>query len=232
MWELSVISFRMKDGKSIIMNNWKRRVSSVIILMVALLIVIENTNLKTETKRVNTSAMDGAIPVKVVRLTDGGPAYLLGDEGNIYMLRYLDGEYDVELWHPEFWNGIRIVDLCTSTYYTHMLALDQDGNIYLWDKEYEQDKSTGLSVPKSDWSIQRIENIPKVSEIFTAYRQIVIMAEDGNVHRYRWYPDENFNAVVEDMGNIAMESPILNIAATKEELFILDQNHMFILIQH
>lgn len=208
------------------MRDLGKRVRSVMILMIALIIVIANAHLKTETKRVDKSVMGDEIPVKIVKFDADSGLYLLSDAGNIYVLCHSDGNYYLELWHPEFWKGIKIVDLCTSTYYTNILALDQEGNIYRWDNEYKRDKSTGSSVEKEDWSIQRIENIPKIREIFTAYRQIVVVAEDGNAYRYRWYPDESFNPVVEDMGSIEMESPILNIAATKEELFILDQDHV------
>lgn len=217
-----------KKGMYYNMSDWGKRVRSVMILIIALFIVIANTHLKIETKRVDISAMGDEVPVKVVKLSGAGSGsvYLLSNAGNIYSLCYSDEKYYVELWHPEFWNGIRIVDLCTSRHYTNILALDSEGNIYRWDMEDERDESTGLSVKKEDWSIQRVENIPKVREIFTAYRQIVIVAEDGNAYRYRWYPDEDFNLVVEDMGSIEMGSPILNIAATKEELFILDQDHV------
>lgn len=208
------------------MSDWGKRICSVMILMIALLIVIANAHLKTETKRVEKSVMGDEMPVKIVKFDVGSGRYLLSDAGNIYVLCHSDGKYYLELWHPEFWKGIRIVDLCTSRHYTNILALDSEGNIYRWDNEYEWDESSGLRVKKEDWSIQRVENIPKVSEIFTAYRQIVIVAEDGNAYRYRWYPDEDFNLVVEDMGSIEMEAPILNIAATKEELFILDQDHV------
>lgn len=208
------------------MSDWGKRIGSVIILLIALIIVIANAHLKTETKRVDKSVMGDEIPVKIVKFDADSGLYLLSDAGNIYVLCHSDGNYYLELWHPEFWKGIKIVDLCTSTHYANILALDSEGNIYRWDNEYERDTSTGLRVKKEDWSIQRIENIPKVSEIFTAYRQIVIVAEDGNAYRYRWYPDENFDLVVEDMGSIEMEAPILNIAATKEELFILDQDHV------
>ena len=209
------------------MNTLGKRICSVMIIMFSLFIVIANTNLKTELKRVDASAMGEEVPVKAVRLTGDEPfAYLLSDAGNVYVMCHCDEKYYVELWHPEFWNGIRIVDLYTSSYYTNMLALDQDGNIYMWDSEYERGRSTTSYVKKENWKIQRIENIPKVSKIFTAYRQIVIVTEEGSTYRYRWYPDENINTVVEDMGSIETETPILNIAATKEELFILDEEHV------
>lgn len=208
----------------------KRRVSIIsLILLTAIGILIISTIPKNrEVKRpIDISIMEEEKPQKVISLnryitTDANPenAYILGDKGNIYVLCCDSENYYAELWHPEFWEGIKVVDLCAGNKTdSYALALDEEGNVYIWDKEYQSKEEAWEK--KDDWHIQRMENIPKTAEIFSGYNQFVLVTKEGEA--YRFNPMENSNLELETIG---VENPVLGMGSLDEELFIMDCNHV------
>lgn len=213
------------------MNTRTKRLVSVVIIVAAVLLIAVNAVPTTRRKRIDTSNMRGEVPVKIISLNghistedNYELAYILGDSGNIYELRCIEGKYDVDLWQPEFWDGIRITDLCMNYPMMYALAMDEDGQLYIWNKEYGYDPYTAEQIRKEQWNISRIGDIPKVTAIFAAYNQFVIVTESEDV--YRWYPKDQPCPDIEEMERLDVEQIILNVAATKEELLILDRDHV------
>lgn len=213
------------------MNVRIKRALSVSLIGIITLLVIVNAVSTTKIKSVDTSNMCGEMPIKIISLNPYIPtnenyeiAYILGDRGNIYVLRCIDDKYDVELWQPRFWDGIKITDLCAGYLMSYALAIDNEGKIYIWDKEYASGTRTTVESKKEQWSIKCLDGIPKVSDIFATYNQFVIVTESGNV--YRWYPKESPCPAIDEMECVDGKLSISKVAAVKEELLILDQNHM------
>ena len=213
------------------MNVRTKRLLSVGFISAVVLLIAVNAVPAARIKSIDTSNMHGEAPVKITSLNghisaedNDELAYILGDSGNIYVLCCIDGKYDVDLWQPEFWDGIKISDLCANYPMMYALAMDEDGQLYLWDKEYGYDFYTAEEIKKEQWNISRIDDIPKVTDIFAAYNQFVIVTELGDV--YRWYPKDNPCPAIEEMERLDVEQPILNVAATREELLILDRDHV------
>ncbi|MCM1253960.1 MAG: hypothetical protein NC321_14170 [Clostridium sp.] len=191
---------------------------------------------------IDTSAMGEETPLKIVTLNanisdissdeDYEIAYLLGDKGNLYALCHDAEKYYVALWHPEFWKDIEIVDICAESSCNYAAALDRNGNVYVWEKEYlkesqyeEGEIEVQIKINKREnWKIWQLENIPKVTEIYAVYKKFAIETDKKAV--CMWSPKENINPGMEDMEIIDMETPMLSIASTKEEVFILDENHI------
>lgn len=201
------------------MNVMIKRVMMIFSITIAVLLIIVNATQKPQIRNIDMSNMGGEVPMKAVSLNhnislnEGRElAYILSEEGNIYILQNTAEKYYVELWQPEFWNGTKIKDLCVADIVSYALALDQDGNVYLWNKENAENNR----------NIRAIENIPKISEIFATYNQFVLVSEDKNV--YRWYLKDNLSPKIEDLQRIDMDESILNVAATQDELFVLDEN--------
>lgn len=195
-----------------------------ILCILIILFIPRNSEIK---KEVDISIMGEEIPTKIVSLnlnlsTRENPeiAYILGDRGNIYVLCCDLGNYYVELWHPEFWKNIKVIDLEST--YLYIMALDEEGNVYIWDKEY--DSKELVWDKKSDWYIQWMANIPEVAEIFAGYYQFVLVTKAGEI--YSWNPADNKKLGMDSMEMIEIESAILNIVSLKEELLILDQNNI------
>lgn len=216
-----------KNGKGFLMNVRIKRILSIVLIVAIIILVAEYAAPTTRRKRIDTSNMRGEAPVKIISLNtyistkdNYELAYILGGSGNIYVLRCIDGKYDVDLWQPKFWDGIKIADLCANYPTMYALAMDEDGQLYIWDKEYDFTTDS----KKEQWNISRIDDIPKVTDIFAAYNQFVIVTEDGDV--YRWYPKDNPCPVIEEMERLDVEQPILYVAATREELLILDRDHV------
>ncbi|MCM1388498.1 MAG: hypothetical protein NC231_14305 [Bacillus sp. (in: Bacteria)] len=167
---------------------------------------------------IDTSAMGEETPLKIVTLNANISdissdenyeiAYLLGNKGNLYVLCRDAEEYYVTLWHPEFWKDVEVVDICAESSCNYAAALDRNGNVYVWEKE----------------KISRLENIPKVTEIYAAYRKFAIVTDEETI--CMWSPKENANPDMENMEVIDMETPIGNIASAGEDVFILDANHV------
>lgn len=182
---------------------------------------------------IDTSIMGEEVPVKIITLNSYMTsnenyeiAYLLGDKGNLYVLCYDLEKFYVDLWHPEFWKDIEVVDICAERPWLYAAALDKDGNVYVWEKEYLLGESgTEIETNKREnWEIQQVENIPIVTEIYATYDQFSIVTEEGNL--YIWSPKDNVNPDMDDMEMIDMETPIINIAASEETVFILDEKHV------
>lgn len=207
----------------------------VALCILIILIIPRNSEIKEE---VDISVMGEEMPKEVISLNPYIPTdevteivYILGDKGNIYEL-YSDSKgYHAKPWHPEFWAGIKIVDLCAGERLgpnAYVLALDEAGNVYIWNKEYE---SKGLEWgKKTDWHIQRMENIPEVAEIYAGYYQFALVTREGSV--YSWNPIDNANPGIDNMEMIDLESPVLSIVSLKEELLILDRNHVLWCIEN
>lgn len=227
------VQIKRKTGKKLIL------VLVLIVLVICIRILI--TTRKDEVRReVDTSIMGDEIPVKVISLNscihtnvNAEIAYILGDKGNIYVLCCDSKDYYVELWHPEFWADIEVDDLCAEgKKYSYALALDREGNVYVWDKEYlvkntefSEYQKNGLEWDKQeDWGIQRLEGIPKISGIFAAYSRFVLVTEQGDA--YIWNPEDTTNPKLEDMELVEMESEILRAASLKDELLVLDSNNV------
>ncbi|MCH5264070.1 MAG: hypothetical protein J1F42_14270 [Lachnospiraceae bacterium] len=213
------------------MNVRMKRLLSIVLIVAVVILVAEYAAPTTRRKRIDISNMRGEAPVKIISLNtyistndNHELAYILGENGSIYVLRCIDGKYDVDLWQPEFWDGIKITDLCMNYPMMYALAMDEDGQLYIWNKEYGYDPYTADEIKKEQWNISRIDGIPKVTDVFAAYNQFVIVTEIGDV--YRWYPKDQPCPAIEEMERLDVEPPIINIAATKEELLILDRNHV------
>lgn len=230
------------------MNTHAKVKFSVILILIMIVICILGFWLvigipqpyKPRKEPIDTSAMGEEVPVKIVTLnsnmaTNGSYknyeiAYLLGDKGNLYVLCYDAEKYYVELWHPEFWKDIEVVDICAERPYWYASALDKEGNVYIWKKEYllgegetEEEIETKTN-KRENWKIQQLNNIPKVTKIYATHDQFAIVTDEENV--CMWSPKENDNPGMDDMEIIDMETPMLNIAAAGEEVFILDENHV------
>ncbi|MDE6387204.1 MAG: hypothetical protein K2L82_05260 [Lachnospiraceae bacterium] len=221
----------MKMGREFTMNVQIKKFLSLAIVVTTVLLIIVNAVPTTKIKKVDTSNMCDEIPVKLVSLNPYIPtnenfeiAYVLGDKGNIYVLRCIDGKYDVDLWQPEFWDSVEITDLCVGYLMSYALAIDKNGWIYIWDKEYEVGSRTTIESKKEEWNIKRLDNIPKVSDIFATYNQFVIVTETGNA--YRWHPKECQCPDIDEMEHIDVKLPILKVVAIENELLILDQSHV------
>ncbi len=192
---------------------------------------------KPRKEPIDTSAMGEEVPVKIITLNsymksgvNYEVAYLLGDKGNLYVLCYDTEKYYVELWHPEFWKDIEVVDICAESPWLYASALDKEGNVYIWKKEYllgegetEEEIETKTN-KRENWKIQQLKNIPKVMKIYATHDQFAIVTDEDIV--CMWSPKENDNPGMDDMEIINMETPMLNIAAAEEEVFILDENHV------
>lgn len=192
---------------------------------------------KLKEEMIDTSVMGEEVPIKIVTLNsymtsnvNYETAYILGDKGNLYVLCYDAERYYVDLWHPEFWKDIEIVDICAERPRLYAAALDKDGNVYIWRKEYllgEGETEIEIETKtnkRENWEIQRLENIPKVMEIYATHDKFAIVTDEENV--CMWSPKENANPGMDDMEMIDMEAAIINIAASEEEVFILDENHV------
>lgn len=156
----------------------KRKVSILLLTVLAAMgimafsIISQHREIK---KQVDISIMEEEKPKKVISLntyistdTNFENAYILGDKGTLYVLCCDSENYYAQLWHPEFWKGIKVVDLCAGNKTdSYVLALDEKGTVYIWDKEYRS-KELGWE-KKDDWHIQRMENIPEVAQIFSGY---------------------------------------------------------------
>lgn len=215
----------------------KRKIIPIMIIIVILIIMICIWEaMKTQVpepikEQIDTSVMGEEAPEKIITLNPGMTsyeiAYLLGDKGNLYVLCHDAEKYYVDLWHPEFWKDIEIADICAERPRTYAAALDKDGNVYIWKKEYLLSEESGYIEnginKKEDWQIQKLENIPKVNEIYAVYNKFVIVTEDKDV--CMWSPEDNENPDISDIEMIKMETPVLNIAASDEAVFILDENH-------
>ena len=225
------MTFGKDKGRELTMNAQMKKILSIVVIVTVVILVTINAVPATKTRNVDTSNMCDEIPVKIVSLNPYIPtndnyeiAYVLGDKGNIYVLRCIDGKYDVDFWQPEFWDGVEITDLCAGYLMSYVLAIDKNGGIYIWDKEYGPGARTTIESKKEEWNIKRLDSIPKVSDIFAAYNQFVIVTEAGDV--YRWHPEECQCPAVDEMERIDVEQPILEIAAIDDELLILDRNHV------
>lgn len=233
-----------------------KKIIILIIVMILLWIWWENTPLPYVPRKdsVDISIMGEEAPVKIITLNsyitaEENPeiAYLLGDKGNLYVLCCDTKGYFVDLWHPKFWKDIEIVDICAERPGLYAAALDSEGRVYIWDKEYAVEYVAGEIEPekiiykREDWKIYQLEDELNVKEIYSAHDQFVIVTEMGNV--YRWYPgknliaaeegtvrrypyqEENVDPSIDEMEVIETDTPILNIAASEETLFILDENN-------
>lgn len=146
----------MKKGRKIFMSVRTKRLLSVVLIAAVVLLIVVNAVPTTRIKSIDTSNMHGEVPVKIISLNshistedNDELAYILGGSGNIYVLRCIDGKYDVDLWHPEFWDSIEITDLCRNYHMMYALAMDEDGQLYLWDKEYGFDPYTAEECKKN-----------------------------------------------------------------------------------
>lgn len=104
--------------------------------------------------------------------------------------------------------------------------MDKEGNVYVWEKEYLLGESgTEIETNKREnWKIQQLENIPIVTKIYATHDKFSIVTDEGNL--YIWSPKENVNPNMEEMEMIDMETPIINVAASEEAVFILDEKHI------
>lgn len=221
----------MKMEREFTMNAQTKKNLSIVVIIITVLLVIENAVPAIKIKNVDISNMCDEIPVKIVSLNpyistneNFEIAYILSDKGNIYVLRCIEGKYDVDLWQSEFWDGVEIIDLCAGYLMSYVLAIDNEGQIYIWNKEYASGIRTTVESKKEQWSIKCLDSIPKVSDIFAAYNQFVIVTETGGV--YRWHPKECQCPPIDEMEHIDVEQPILKVAAIDDELLILDQSHI------
>lgn len=227
------------------MNTHAKAKFNVILILIMIVICILGLWLviarpqpyKPRKEPVDTSAMGEEVPVKIITLNkyttssvNYEVAYLLGDKGNLYVLCYDTEKYYVELWHPEFWKDIEVVDICAERPWLYASALDKEGNVYIWKKEYllgegetEEEIETKTN-KRENWKIQQLKNIPKATKIYATHDQFAIVTDEENV--CMWSPKENDNPGMDDMEIIDMETPMLNIAAAGEEVFILDENHV------
>lgn len=221
----------------------KKKIRVIIILIltvICILIIIINSRDVEIKKEVDISAMGEEIPIKVISLNSNihtyeshEIAYILGDRGNLYVLRRNSDNYYVERWHMEFWENIRVVDLCAEGKNdTYALALDREGNVYIWDKEYlvkekkqnEYWQTVNVWDKKENWQIRQLEGIPKMSEIFATYSGFVFVTQEGEV--YGWSPTDITNLNTDNMELIETEGEILNVVSMKDELLILDRNNV------
>lgn len=217
-------------------NKIKRRF--ILIIIIIILIIFIGISLKPQAdvprkEQIDTSMMGEEVPVKIITLNDSMAsgenyeiAYLLGDKGNLYVLCHDTEKYYVDLWNPEFWKNIEVVDICAQRRWTYAAALDKEGNVYVWKKEYlssESGEAETATVKRENWEIQKLGNIPKVNEIYATHDQFVIVTEEENV--CMWSPEDNVNPDMSDMEMIETETPIINVAASEEAVFILDENH-------
>jgi len=209
----------------------KVRILSLIVLtamgIMAFNIISQHKDIK---RQVDISIMEEEKPKKLISLntyisTDANfeNAYILGDKGNLYVLCCDSENYYAELWHPEFWKGIKVVDLCAGDKTdSYAMALDEKGSVYIWGKEC---LSKGSELEKrNDWQIQRMENIPEVAQIFSGYDQFVLVTKEGTV--YSFHPKDSGNPGMDNMEMIDVKSPVLGMASLKEELLILDCDHV------
>ena len=210
----------------------------VLIIIIIILIIFVRISLKPQAdvprkEQIDISVMGEEEPVKIITLngsmTSGENyeiAYLLGDKGNLYVLCHDTEKYYVNLWNPEFWKNIEVVDICAQRRWAYAAALDTEWNVYVWKKEYLSGESGETEIEtkkREDWEIQKLGNIPKVNEIYATYNQFVIVTEEESV--CMWSPEDNVNPDMSDMETIEIETPILNVAASEEAVFILDGNH-------
>ena len=187
---------------------------------------------KPRKEPIDISAMGEEVPIKIITLNRNMTsyenyeiAYLLSNKGNLYVLCCDTEKYYVALWHPEFWKDIEVVDICAERPSLYASALDKEGNVYIWEKEYlPREEGAEIENKRENWKIQQLENIPKVTKIYATHDQFAIVTDEENV--CMWSPKENNNPDMDDMEIIDMETPMLNIAASGDEVFILDENHV------
>lgn len=226
----------MQKGEGFIMDAKIKKI--ILIMLMIILVICIWTMMKPQIyeprkELIDTSIMGEEVPIKIITLNrtmtsreNYEIAYLLGDNGNLYVLCNDTEKYYVDLWQPEFWKNIGIVDICAERPWSYAAALDKEGNVYVWKKEYLSGESGETEIEtkkREDWKIQKLGNIPKVSEIYATHDQFVIVTEEENI--CIWSPEDNVNPDMDDMEMIEMEIPILNIAASEEAVFILDDNH-------
>lgn len=189
--------------------------------------------------RIDTSNMGEEVPVKIVTLNsyvtfneNYEMAYILGDKGNLYVLCYDGEKLYVDLWHPEFWKDIEIVDICAERPWLYAAALDKEGNIYVWEKEYLFKEKGDIEIEtnkRENWKIQKMENIPKVKEIYATHDRFVIVTKEDVC---MWSSREYRNPSMDDMEMIDTETPIINAAASEEAVYILDEEHVLWSLQN
>lgn len=212
---------------------------TVIILVSCAWIVMKPDSFESWEEMIDSSIMGEEVPIKIVTLNSSVSfhvnyemAYILGDKGNLYVLCCDSEKLYVDVWHPEFWKDIEIVDICAERPWSHAVALDKEGNVYVWEKEYliKKEGDTGIEINKREnWEIQKMENIPKVKEIYAIYGRFVIVTEENVC---MWAAKEHANPNMEDMERIDIETPIVNVAASKEAVYILDEEHVLWSLQN
>ena len=188
---------------------------------------------------IDASVMGEEVPIKIVTLNSSVTfhvnyeiAYILGDKGNLYVLCYDTEKFYVDLWHPEFWKGIEIVDICAERPWSYASALDKEGNVYVWEKEYLFKEEGDIEIEtyrRENWEIKQMENIPKVQKIYATHDRFIIVTEENVC---MWSPKEHENPNMNDMEMIEMETPIINAAASEDAVYILDEEHVLWSLQN